>query len=115
MTVFFKLAGYALIGLGIALLSHILLVSIQLSPFLWQGLLADVAALALTLGVVMLVAVPFAGLRQMGGAFLVLGIGAALVSDADILVPGILFRLGAVVLAVVGGYLLVLKGSAQPS
>jgi hypothetical protein len=113
MTVFLKLTGYVLIGLGLALLSHILLVTVQLSPFLWQGLLADAAVLALVLGTCILVAVPFAGLRQMGSAFLVVGTGAAMVSDADILVPTILFRLGAVVLALVGGYLLVLKGSEK--
>jgi hypothetical protein len=111
--VFFKLLGYALIGLGIALLSHILLVTLQNPPFLWQGLVADAAILALVLGAVMLTAVPFAGLRQMGSAFLVLGIATALVSDAEILIPSILLRLMAVVVALVGGYLLVLKGSLE--
>ena len=105
-----KFLGYVLIGLGIALLSHILLVTLQNPPFLWQGLLADAAALALVIGLLMLVAVPFAGLRQIGSAFLVIGIGAAMVSDADILIPSILMQLGVVVVTIVGGYLLVLKG-----
>jgi hypothetical protein len=111
--VLFKFLGYSLIGLGIALLSHILLVTLQNPPFLWQGLVAYAAALALVLGTVMLTAVPFAGLRQIGGAFLVLGIAIAVVSDAEILVPSILLRLLAVVLALVSGYLLVLKGSLE--
>ena len=109
----FKVAGYSLIGVGIALLSHILLVTIQMPPFLWQGIVADAAVLALVVGLVMLVAVPFAGLRQIGGVFLVIGLGTAMVSDADILVPHILFRIGIVVLALVGGYLLVLKGTIE--
>jgi len=113
--VLFKLLGYALIGLGIALLSHILLVTLPNPPFLWQGLVADAAVLTLVLGAVMLVAVPFAGLRQIGSAFLVLGIATAVVSDAGILGPSILLRLLAVVLALVSGYLLVRKGSLEKS
>ncbi len=109
----FKVVGYSLIGFGIALLSHILLVTIQNPPFLWQGIIADTAVVALVVGIVMLVAVPFAGLRQIGGAVLVLGVGTAVVSDADILVPHVLVRIGAVVLALVGGYLLVLKGAIE--
>jgi hypothetical protein len=111
--VLFKLLGYSLIGLGIALLSHILMVTLKNPPFLWQGLVADAAALALVLGAIMLVAVPFAGLRQIGSAFLVLGIAIAVVSDAEILIPNVLLRLGAVVLAWVSGYLLILKGGLQ--
>ena len=107
---FIKPLGYVLIGFGIALLSHILLVTLQNPPFLWQGLLTDAAVLALVIGLLMLVAIPFAGLRQLGSAFLVLGIAAAMISDAEILIPGILLRLGAVVVAIAGGYLLVLKG-----
>ena len=113
LIVFFKHAGYSLIGFGIVLLSHILLFTIQVPPFLWQGLAADAAVLALVIGLTMLVGVPFAGLRQIGSAFLVLGTGTAMVSDADILVSPLLFLLGAVVLALVGGYLLVLKGTIK--
>jgi hypothetical protein len=113
MSVLFKLLGFALIGFGIALLSHILLVAIQLPPFLWQGLIADAAVLSLVLGVIMLVAVPFAGLRQIGAAFLVLGLAIGIISDADIFNPLILFKLLAAVLALVGGYLLILKGMAN--
>ena len=51
--------------------------------------MADAAVLTLVLGAVMLVAVPFAGLRQIGSAFLVLGIATAVVSDAGILGPSI--------------------------
>lgn len=108
---FLNLLGYSLIGFGIAFLSHILLITIQNPPFLWQGLVADIAALALVVGILMLVAVPFAGLRQIGSAFLVLGLGTALLSDADILLPNILFRLVGVTVVLVSGYLLVLKGS----
>jgi hypothetical protein len=111
--VFLKLLGCSIIGLGIALLSHILIVTIQNPPFLWQGFIADAAVLALVVGVVMLVAVPFAGLRQMGSAFLVLGIAIAVLSEADILIPSVLIRLGVVIVALVGGYLLLLKGSTK--
>ena len=78
----------------------------------WQGVVAVATVLALVVGALMLVVVPFAGLRQMGSALLVMGLGMAMFSNADILVP-ILLRMGMVVIAVAGGYLLVLEGGAN--
>jgi hypothetical protein len=110
-----KLAGFGLVGVSIAMLVRLLVDHINISPYFWQGLLADVATLLLIAGLVMLVAVPFASLRQTGAAILILGIAFSTVNGAQIFTLAILWRIGAITIGLVGGYLLILKSATSKS
>lgn len=110
MKLLLQLVGIGLLLVGIYFLGQNIFVTTEVSPYIWQGLLADLSVLFLSLGLLMLVLIPFSSLRQTGLIFLLVGGICALGSDRSVFNWASLSQLVISVFAIASGYLMVATG-----
>lgn len=110
MKLILQILGIALILVGLYFLWQNIFLTTEASPYWWNGILADFSVLSLSLGLLMLVLIPFRGLRQTGSIFLVLGAICVYGSNRAIVNWASMSQLAITVFAIASGYLIFATG-----
>ncbi|MCS7030531.1 MAG: hypothetical protein NZL92_03220 [Gloeomargarita sp. SKYG116] len=109
MRFLFRLIGLALVLYGLYVLGENIFITTRPSPFIWRGVAADGAVLALVVGVLMLVFLP-RDAKSWGLIPIVAAIVLIVASGYAVLEPTTLWQLFVSLLAITAGYSLLTTG-----